>query len=471
MTSTPPAPSPASDETSTAQPNRRAAKFLTGSTMSHILTMTLASSIGLLAIFSVDFIDLFFLSQLEDKTIQAALGFTGTIVFTTVSFGIGLSIACAATIARAVGEQDLIKTQRRIKNNLIYVIIISTITAILLFLMIPTLLELLGAKGHVLNLSIAFLRILVPTMPIFAISISSAAMLRGLGDGKQAAYITIGGGLVNAALDPIFIFTLGLGMNGAAMATAIARIAMMSLGLYGLFKIHKVPTTHSADQIKQDFSPFIKIAVPALLTNLATPIGNGYVTFALASFSDAAVAAWAIISRLVPLSFCAVFALSGAIGPIIGQNLGGGKIDRVKETLVNAIKFNTLYILAIWIILIIAAPGIIAMMQLEGLTADLVKYFCYWLIPLFGMIGYLFISNAVFNNMDKAHYSTWLNWTRATLGTIPFVYIGAKLAGSHGIITGQILGGAIIAMISLFICYRTIHKLDSDQTKKPAESD
>ncbi len=431
--------------------------------MSHILNMTLAASIGLIAVFSVDFIDLFFLSQLEDKAIQAALGFTGTILFATISIGIGLSIAAAATLARAVGEQDPKKAQRRTTNNLIYTAVISSLIALILFLIMPSILSLLGAKDHVLELSLNYLIILVPTMPIFAISIVSSAMLRALGDAKRAALVTIGGGLVNAILDPIFIFTLDMGFNGAAIATLIARFSMMGLGLYGLYHYNDKLFQLRSSQVKKDFKPYITIAIPAVLTNIATPIGNGYVTYAVASYGNAAVAAWAIIARILPLSFCAVFALSGAIGPIIGQNLGGKKYERVKQTLTDAIKFNTLYTLFIWLALVIAAPFIISLLQLKGLTADLVNFFCFWLSPLFGMIGYLFIANATFNNMDKPKISMWLNWARATLGTVPFVYVGGYIAGSYGLLTGQILGGALTAIYAIYLCYKTVKTIDPNQ--------
>ena len=427
--------------------------------MSHIINMTVASSIGLIAIFSVDFIDLFFLSQLENKAIQTALGFTGTILFATISLGIGLSIAAAATVARAAGEQDQEKTERRVTNNLTYAAIISAIVAVFLWFLLEDTLKLLGAKNEVLTLSENYMKILIPTMPLFAISISAAAMLRSLGDIKRSAYITIGGGLTNAVLDPLFIFTFALGFEGAAIATAIARGTMVAIGLYSLYHVHKIQCHVSKTTINQDLQPFMRIAVPAILTNLATPIGNAYVTYVAAGFGNAAVAAWGIIARIVPLSFCASFALSGAIGPIIGQNLGGRKHHRIKETFFNAIKFNTLYFLGIWLILALTTPWIIKLFQLTGETADLVAFFCLWLSPGFGMIGYLFIANASFNNLDKAHYSTWLNWARATVGTVPFVYLGAYLAGTKGLLAGQILGGAIVAIISLYICYKLINHI------------
>jgi len=78
----------------------------------------------------------------------------------------------------------------------------------------------------------------------------------------------------------------------------------------------------------QDFVAIFRVAGPAMTTNLATPIGGSYVTKSIAEFSDNAVAGAAIIGRLVPVPFCGLIALSGAVGPIIGQNMGGKGLSR-----------------------------------------------------------------------------------------------------------------------------------------------
>ena len=439
------------------------AKFLNGPIMSHIIRMTLTASFGLVAVFSVDFIDLFFLSQLDDKNIQAALGFTGTLLFATISFGIGLSIASSAVVSRAAGEQDREKAHRLTVNSLIFAASAAAAIGIILYLLIEPLLILLGAKGDVLALSVSYLEILVPTMPLFALSISSAACLRAHGDALRAMYVTIAGGLVNAAFDPVLIFWFELGMDGAALSTAIARVAMMVIGFWGLFHIHKIRAPIRLAALRRDLRAFMRVAVPSVLTNIATPVGNGYVTYAIASFGDPAVAAWGIIARIVPLAFCVTFALSGAVGPIIGQNLGGRKYQRVRRTLIDAVKFNSIYALIIWAILAIAAPWITQIMQAKPETADLVIFFCRWLTPGFGMIGYLFVANATFNNVDHAHYSSWLNWGRATLGTIPFVHAGAYIAGAHGLLAGQIIGGALIAILGIWLSFRTVHQISPKQ--------
>lgn len=445
------------------------AKFLKGSIMAHIVRMTLTSAFGLVAVFSVDFIDLFFLSQLDDKDIQAALGFTGTLLFATISFGIGLSIASSAIVARAAGERDIEKSHRLTVNSLIYAGAAAAIIGVVLFFLIEPLLVLLGAKGHVLELSISYLQILVPTMPLFALSISSAACLRSHSDAIQAMYVTVAGGVVNAAFDPLLIFWFEMGMDGAALSTAIARVAMMVIGLYGIFHIHKIRHRPSTTALREDLKPYLRIAIPGVLTNLATPVGNGYVTYAIASFGNPAVAAWAIIARIVPLAFCAIFALSGAVGPIIGQNLGGGKFKRVRQTLLDALKFNTIYTLIIWALLAVLATTITSIMQVSRETEELVVFFCRWLTPGFGMIGFLFVANATFNNLGRAHYSSWLNWSRATLGTIPFVHAGAIIGGAEGLIAGQIIGGALIGLFSIWLSLRAIDTVTQSQNKRSDE--
>ena len=96
----------------------------------------------------------------------------------------------------------------------------------------------------------------------------------------------------------------------------------------------------SVDSMHLDVKPVIGLAVPAILTQLATPIGQAYVTRSMAEFGEGAVAGMAIIGRLMPVAFGVIFALSGAIGPIIGQNYGAKQFDRVREAFRDAMVFT-----------------------------------------------------------------------------------------------------------------------------------
>ena len=82
-----------------------------------------------------------------------------------------------------------------------------------------------------------------------------------------------------------------------------------------------------------DFASIFYVAGPALLTNLATPLGAAYVARSMAVFDHEAVAGQATIDRLSPVAFALIYALSGAVGPILAQNAGAERLDRVRETL------------------------------------------------------------------------------------------------------------------------------------------
>ena len=101
----------------------------------------------------------------------------------------------------------------------------------------------------------------------------------------------------------------------------------------------------------EDARPFFAIAVPAILTNIAAPVANAFFTGVMAQFGDQAIAASAIIDRVTPVAFAGVFALAGAIGPVLGQNWGAQRYDRMRQTLKDALVFTIFYVGGVWLAL------------------------------------------------------------------------------------------------------------------------
>jgi len=176
--------------------------------------------------------------------------------------------------------------------------------------------------------------------------------------------------------------------------------------------------------------PLSGIAVPAILTNVATPVGNAYITFALATHGDAAIAAWAVIGRLIPVVFGPLFALTGAIGPVIGQNVGAGRYDRVRQSIMDSLKLTIGYVGLVWLILALSRTYIAGVFGLSDEGVHLVMFFCLYAAGSFVFLGALFVANAAFNNLGAPLLSTLFNWGRATLGIIPFVWLGGRWFGA-----------------------------------------
>ncbi|MCB1520399.1 MAG: MATE family efflux transporter [Hyphomicrobiaceae bacterium] len=455
-------PVPSTPPSRPVRPPRQQPVFIQGSLLRHILVMSGTGAVGLMAIFVGDLANIFFLSRLNDEAIVAAIGYASSIQFLTISIGIGLAIAASALVAPALGGGRRTRARRLSVNAHLWTFVVSSLLALGVWLAIDPLLTLFGASGRTKDLASSYLSILVPFLPLLAVAMTSAAVLRSAGDARRAMYVTLIGAIVNTLLDPIFIFAFGLGIEGAAIASAISRLAVISVGLYGVIRVHGLVTRPRPRPFVSDAMPLAAVALPAVLTNVATPFANAYVTMSMAAHGDSAVAGWAIIGRILPVAFGAIYALSGSIGPIVGQNHGAGRPDRMREAFTLSLAVTAAFTCLAWLALAISADWVVAMFRVSGEAADLIRLFCRWLAPLFVFLGALFVSNAVFNTLQRAHYSALLNWGRATIGTIPFVVLGSRYWGAPGVLVGNMIGGILFGCLSIVLCFGVIAWLYPD---------
>ena len=198
------------------------------------------------------------------------------------------------------------------------------------------------------------------------------------------------------------------------------------------------------------------IALPAILIQVATPVGQAYVTRAVSVYGEEAVAGMAIVGRMTPVAFGVIFALSGAIGPIIGQNYGARNMGRVSIAFREGLKFAALFTVCVAILLFALRMPISTLFQAQGLTREIIFLFCGPLALLFFFNGVIFVSNAAFNNLGRPFHSTWTNWGRHALGTIPLVMLGASWGGAQGALIGQAVGGVIFGLIAGWLALRML---------------
>ncbi len=434
------------------------AVFTQGSIMRHVVNMTSTGAIGLVSIFLVDVINLFYISLLGQQELAAAIGYASTIMFFTVSVSIGFTIAATAITARAIGQGDEAAARRRASASLVYMFFLSLLVVAMIIPALPYLLDLLGAKGETKEISLTFMQIAIPSFPLLGLGMCLSGLLRARGDAKRAMYVTLSVGCAALILDPLFIFWLDMGINGAAIAIIFVRLFMLGVGLYFAIRVHNLIGKPRLSSFKNNLKPFMIIGIPAVLTQIATPVGNAYVTASIAEFGDDAVAGWAIVGRLMPLAFAAVFSLSGAVGPILSQNYGAKNFERVTKTMWDSLFFGLLYCVVVWLILAISYPLIIEAFSAQEDAAKLIRFFCLFVAGSFIFNGALFVANAAFNNLGFAIYSTVFNWGRATLGVIPFVWIG-KAWGPEGVLAGWGLGGIVFGVLSVVVCFKELKKL------------
>lgn len=437
-------------------PKPKDAVFLSGSLMGHVLRMSLTASVGLLAIFAVDFVDMVFIAMLGNDALAAAVGYAATLLFFTNAINIGLSIAAGSLVARAIGAGNRDQARSYASSVALFAVVTGILVPIAVLMNLTNVLTLFGAQGTVLELAARYVTIILPSMAAMGVAMTAMAVLRAHGDARRSMTCTLYGGAVNAVLDPLLIFGLGLGLDGAAIASVLARLSMAGLALRPAIVAHDGFARPSVPETMRNFAAISAIALPAVLTNVATPVGNAIVTRQIAQFGTEAVAGMAVIGRLMPVAFAAIFALSGAIGPIIGQNFGAGRTDRVQGAFAAGIMFTGAYVLLVSAVLYSLRGPIAALFDASGETLTLIYLFCGPLALLSFFNGVIFVANASFNNLGHPMHSTWINWGRHTIGTWGPAVIGAQLMGAAGVLIGQALGGVVFALLAWVFVRRLI---------------
>ena len=434
-------------------------RFVTGSPLRHVVVMASTGAVGLVAVFVVDLINLFYISRLGEQAIAAAVGFAGVVGFFHTAVCIGLMIGVTATVSRKIGAGHTAQAQRMASHSLLLMAGIAAVLALATLVFLEPLLWALGARGEVAVLAQRYLTVTMPSVPLLAVGMASSALLRSVGAARRAMVVTLGAAAVTAVLDPLFIFYFGMGLDGAAVVSVISRSVLLAVGLHGVGRVHRMLAPIQGAHFWADARALSAVAGPAVMTNLATPVGAAFVTHSVAQFGASAVAGQATVERLTPVAFGLIYALSGAVGPILAQNLGAKRYDRVQQTLRASLGFMLLAVAAAWLLLALLQGPLTRAFSLDGQAALLLQAFCSWLAASFFFAGALYVANAAFNNLGRPLWSTGFNWARATLGTIPLAWWGAQY-GPVGVLAGQALGTAVFGTLALWMAFRLTAKLD-----------
>ena len=444
-----PVPQPAGEDS-----KKHAAIFTEGSTARHLLVMTMTVAIGTMAMFFVDLVDIYFLSRLGAPEVTAAVGYALSILLFELSVALASGIAAGVLMSRSLGAGDIQGAREKAAGSFLFAVLLSAMVALGIALLSNWFLSLMGAEGEVKRLASLFIWTISPGYVAAAGSLCLASILRSLGDARRAMYVTLSTAAVILILDPVFIFGLGWGIQGAALASVMAEMCALCVGLHGVVRVHAAMSPIRWRRLMQCKSEIWAIAYPAALTQLTLPLANAYITYVMSSFGDGAVAGFAIICRLVPVAFGGVIALSSAVGPVIGQNFGAGHHVRVRAALTQSLVLASLYAACMALVLSVFSVEIAASFKAEGQSYAVITFFCSYMGWSWVSAGAQFVASAAFNNLGHPKLSTLFGWGRVSLGTVPFVALGAAWGGPKGVLTGNAIGALLCGSAAMFVAYK-----------------
>jgi len=339
------------------------------------LAFPIMAGMGIHTLYTI--VDMIFIGRLGGDAI-AAVAFNMPLFFLVLGLSFGVGSGVTASIARFIGAKDKVNADNTAEHAVALGLIISTILTTLGLIYGEDLLQRLGATESVLPLSWDYLKVSLIGLPFMVFSTFFRSILSGEGDMKLPMAVAGLGTILNIILDPIFIFTLGYGVGGAAMASAISQLIVFLIFVYMLFV-----KEHAYIRFRmRDFSPsifiikdIIRVGLPASMSMIIMAFGQLVFNRILVRFSTDAVAAYQVGGRMDMVIFLPIMAIASALTTLVGMFFGAKEIEKIKFIAKYGIIRSMMVTGVLSIILYIFSPLIVKIFTLDvGIQSIAVTY-------------------------------------------------------------------------------------------------
>jgi putative MATE family efflux protein len=302
-------------------------------------------SLGLIAIFSFEAVDLFFIGQLGDAPL-AAIGFTLPVIWLLYGIGIGFESGAASCVSRAIGKNRQGLAQRLTTDTAVLAALVALVLCFIGLATIEPVFKLLGAPDDLMPQINAYMGVVYWVLPIDITMWTCLSSIRARGNALLESKIITASALLNLVLDPLFIFGwLGfprLEIQGAAVATLVSVSVMFIFTIWHLHgRLHVFANIIApVRDILDSWKHMLEIGIPSIVTNAIIPVSSGIVVAMMAAYGVNAVAGYGIAMRLEPMALIPFYALSAVSSPFFGQNYGAQRYDRLLEARKIIMRFS-----------------------------------------------------------------------------------------------------------------------------------
>ncbi|MBP5677059.1 MAG: MATE family efflux transporter [Bacteroidales bacterium] len=359
-------------------------------------------------------------------------------------------------ISRALGAKDVSSASVVATVGFITPFLVGLLAALVCLPNLSWLSRLLGAPAEVVPYANDYLRFIVAATPFMMSALTLNNQLRLQGNAHFGMVGIVSGAVLNIVLDPIFIFTLGMGVSGASLATAISQLFAWCLLLFGTFKPESVHIR------LVDFKPSLKVyyeifrgGLPSLFRqvfNCAAAVSLNYCAarYALPGQEASAVAAFAVVTRIMMFAFSVVLGFSQGFQPVCGFNYGARLYGRVRESWLFATCVGTAFLLVISAVGIVFAPQIVALFRAEDpVLIEIGAVTLRWQCAAFPLVALFTTTGMLFQNIRMTGPATLLSICRNGLFFLPALLLLPLWLGMQGVQMAQAVADVLTFLLSL----------------------
>ncbi|RAP50886.1 MAG: MATE family efflux transporter [Methanosphaera sp. rholeuAM74] len=397
----------------------------------------------------------------------AAIGFVTPLFMVIIGIGHGIGSGSNSLISRFIGAEDY----ENASNSALHGIIIGAIVSILIMLcilpFINNILLIMGAKA-VMGYAFDYAFILICGTFTFIYNMLFASQLRAEGDVKRSTIVMVSCDVLNIILDPIFIYLLGWGISGAALATVISTFIPTVLAVYWLFVKNDTYLNYSLSNFIYDSSLIrgvLEVGIPASIEELIMSFVSIFLNAILSMVAGTSIiAAFTVSFTLLQIGMMPGLAIGTGALTVTGVAYGAKNYENLTITTHYALKVNIAISVAICVFLYIFAPQVALIFTYSEVSAGLYPILTHVLriLTFFILVAPIgAICASVFQAMGKGTISLLLTVVREFLFVIVFTYTAGIILnwGSDAILISFVLAVGLGSLISYLAVEYWIKKL------------
>ena len=456
------------DESSGVEnPNDKTELFETAPIPRAVMSFAVPMMLGMLVTVVYILADTFFVAQTGDPNQVAAVTICMPVFTLCMALGNIFGVGGASYISRLLGKKD-VENAKRVSAFAFYMTLVLGIAAGAIMLsMMDAILPLIGATEQTISFSRGYITWIAGGASVIALSFGLGEILRSVGAAKEAMFGMIAGTALNILLDPILIFSLNLGVVGAAIATIISN-TVSTLYFIRIIVKKGYPLSVSLKYFKPDKKlvwGIIAIGIPLSLREILTSVTWMVFNFLGARHGDVFLAAIGIANVILMLPYMAVMGLSQGIQPLLGYTYTANLHERLRGIL-RFTMLTALGIAALLAALIYFVGGIVVAAFIDN--ADVIslgQYMLYriaWSIPL---LAVLFVLSTVFQAFGKAKQALVLSVARQGVVFLPVIIIFNIAFGRDGLIFAMPVADALSTLICVGLFLPLMRELGGDNKK------
>ena len=321
------------------------------------------------------------------------MGSSGSLINLLIGFCIGASAGAGVVIAQFYGAQDREGVRKAVHTTIAIAIAAGAVLTVVGIVATPILLKAMGTPQEVFDQASIYLKVYFGGILFSVVYNMSAGILNAVGNSKRSLVYLMIAATSNIFLDLLFVVVLKMGIVGAAIATDISQLLSCIFIILFLVRSEDVYRVKLKDIRCYDnlLGKILKIGLPTGVQNIVISLSNVIVQSSVNSFGAVAMAGFAAYIKVDGFNILPVLSFSMAATTFVGQNVGAGRLDRVKKGMYVSVAMGIIYTVCTGILLLTFAPQVIGVFTQNGKVVEygvyIMKFFC----PFYWMLGILHI--------------------------------------------------------------------------------